>query len=178
MSIVVLGSISMDLTTYVPRLPAPGETLFGSHFITVPGGKGFNQALAAARLGADTRFVGRLGDDTFGAGVREFLEKESLDISNLITDPENASGLAVISVDEAAENSIIVISGTNANGHVGIQVVSTNPQDATAEPEVDTSDAQPTSKAISDALTLVDEYLVENQGEEGTRVTLMKWLSS
>ncbi|MCA9986466.1 MAG: ribokinase [Anaerolineales bacterium] len=113
MSIVVLGSISMDLTTYVPRLPAPGETLFGSHFITVPGGKGFNQALAASRLGADTKFVGRLGDDAFGAGVREFLAKESLDITNLITDPENASGLAVISVDEAAENSIIVISGTN-----------------------------------------------------------------
>ena len=113
MSIVVFGSISMDLTTYVPRLPAPGETLFGSRFITVPGGKGYNQALAAARLGVTTKFIGRVGDDSFGTGVRQFLAQEPLDTTGLITDPENATALAVISVDDAAENSIIVISGTN-----------------------------------------------------------------
>jgi len=113
MSVVVLGSINMDLTTYVPRLPAPGETLFGSHFITVPGGKGFNQAAAAARLGAVTRFIGRIGDDPFGQGVLQLVADEPVDASGVAVDAAHGTGLAVISVDDQAENSIIVISGAN-----------------------------------------------------------------
>ncbi|MEZ4595132.1 MAG: ribokinase [Chloroflexota bacterium] len=113
MAVVVLGSINMDLTTYVPRLPAPGETLFGSSFITVPGGKGFNQATAAGRLGTPTQFVGRVGDDAFGKGVLELIANEPMDTSGILVDPANGTGLAVISVDEAAENAIIVISGAN-----------------------------------------------------------------
>ncbi|MBK8904730.1 MAG: ribokinase [Anaerolineaceae bacterium] len=113
MAVVVLGSINMDLTTYVPRLPAPGETLFGSSFITVPGGKGFNQAMAAGRLGAPTQFVGRIGDDAFGKGVLEMTADEPVDLSGLIVDPNSSTALAVISVDDQAENSIIVISGAN-----------------------------------------------------------------
>ncbi len=113
MSIVVLGSINMDLTTYVPRLPAPGETLFGSSFITVPGGKGFNQAAAAGRLGGSTIFVGRVGDDPFGHGVLGLVAEEPIDMSRVTIDPDNNTGLAVISVDQAAENAIIVISGAN-----------------------------------------------------------------
>ena len=113
MAVVVLGSINMDLTTYVPRLPAPGETLFGTSFITVPGGKGFNQAVAAGRLGAPTRFIGRIGDDAFGKGVLELIADEPVDTSGIWVDPDSGTGLAVISVDEAAENAIIVISGAN-----------------------------------------------------------------
>jgi len=113
MSVVVFGSINMDLTTYAPRLPAPGETLFGSSFLTVPGGKGFNQAVAAGRLGVETHFVGRLGEDAFGSGVREMIADEPIDISRLCSDPDHGTGLAVISVDEQAENAIIVISGAN-----------------------------------------------------------------
>ncbi len=113
MSIVVLGSINMDLTTYVPRLPAPGETLFGTSFITVPGGKGFNQAVAAGRLGAPTKFIGRVGEDAFGRGVLQLVADEPLDVSGIAIDPAHGTGLAVISVDERAENAIIVISGAN-----------------------------------------------------------------
>lgn len=113
MSVVVLGSISMDLTTYVPKLPAPGETLFGSSFITVPGGKGYNQAVAAGRLGANTRFIGRLGQDSFGEGVLAYIADEPIDATGISIDERHATALAVISVDAEAENSIIVISGAN-----------------------------------------------------------------
>ena len=113
MTVVVLGSINMDLTTYVPRLPAPGETLFGSKFITVPGGKGFNQAVAAGRLGAATQFIGRVGEDAFGNGVLDMIADDPVDISGILVDPNNNTGLAVINVDAQAENSIIVISGAN-----------------------------------------------------------------
>ena len=113
MGILVFGSINMDLTTYVPKLPRPGETLRGSSFITVPGGKGSNQAVACARLGASTYFVGRVGKDAFGPEVLQIVKKEGVDLSQVITDPNNGTGLAVISVDENAENSIIIISGAN-----------------------------------------------------------------
>ncbi|MEM7334334.1 MAG: ribokinase, partial [Chloroflexota bacterium] len=110
---VVLGSINMDLTTYVPRLPAPGETLFGRSFITVPGGKGFNQAMAAGRMGAQTTFIGRVGDDAFGKGVLDLIKDEPVDTSGIVIDENVGTGLAVINVDDAAENAIIVISGAN-----------------------------------------------------------------
>jgi ribokinase len=113
MGILVFGSINMDLTTYVPKLPRPGETLRGSSFITVPGGKGSNQAVACARMGARTYFVGRVGKDAFGPEVLGVVSKENVDVSQVITDLKNGTGLAVISVDENAENSIIIISGAN-----------------------------------------------------------------
>ena len=113
MSILVIGSINMDLTTYVPKLPRPGETLRGSSYITVPGGKGSNQAVAAARLGAKTRFIGRVGDEGFGKEVLEIVSGEAVDVSQVILDPDHGTGLAVISVDETAQNSIIIIPGAN-----------------------------------------------------------------
>ncbi len=121
MSIVALGSINMDLTAYVPRLPAPGETLFGSSFITVPGGKGFNQAVAAGRLGADTQFIGRVGEDAFGKAVIDLIADEPIDISGIVVDSVRGTGLAIINVDHQAENSIIVISGANM-AHDGREV--------------------------------------------------------
>lgn len=113
MSILVFGSINMDLTTYVPHLPAPGETLLGHSFMTVPGGKGANQAVAAARIGAPVKLVGRIGDDGFGREIALALRSEGVDTSHMDIDTQHPTGLAVISVDDAAENTIIVIPGAN-----------------------------------------------------------------
>jgi len=113
MSILVFGSINMDITAYVPRIPRPGETLHGHSYITVPGGKGNNQAVACARLGAKTRFIGRVGNDPFGPGVLETIAKENVDVSNILVDQKNDTGIAIISVDDSAENAIIVIAGAN-----------------------------------------------------------------
>lgn len=113
MSILVFGSINLDLTTYVPHLPALGETLRGHSFITVPGGKGANQAVAAARLGAATKFFGRIGNDAFGREVLPIVQKEGVDISGLKIDDKHGTGLAVISVDDKADNAIVIVSGAN-----------------------------------------------------------------
>jgi ribokinase len=113
MKIVVFGSINMDLTAYVPKLPLPGETLLGASYITVPGGKGNNQAVASARLGAQVLFVGRVGDDIFGKQVLKIVAAEHVDVSQVAVDKEKGTGLAVISVDQNAENAITVISGAN-----------------------------------------------------------------
>lgn len=113
MKIMVFGSINMDLTTYSKKLPEKGETLHGDSYITVPGGKGLNQAVACARLGADTMMVGKVGKDTFGVEVLDILKKDNLDTSLIRKDPEAKTGLAVISVDSQADNEIIVIPGAN-----------------------------------------------------------------
>jgi ribokinase len=113
LSIVVFGSVNMDLTTYLPRLPRPGETLFGRSFLTVPGGKGANQAVAAARLGAPVRLVGRIGQDAFGLEHMAAMEREGINVDGVFRDERSSTGLAVISVDDAGENTITVISGAN-----------------------------------------------------------------
>ena len=117
MSIVVFGSINMDLVARTPRLPAAGETLTGYSFSTVPGGKGANQAVACARLGVKTHMVGKVGGDVFGEALRENLAVEGVDTTFVATDAAVTSGVALIAVDDAAENNIIVIPG--ANGTVG-----------------------------------------------------------
>jgi len=117
MSIVVFGSINMDLIVRTPRLPAPGETLTGHAFLTTPGGKGANQAVACARLGAKTQMVGRVGADLFGDSLRENLNSRGVDATFVATDTNVASGIALIALDDNAENNIIVIPG--ANGVVG-----------------------------------------------------------
>lgn len=113
--VVVLGSINMDLVTSTPRRPAPGETVLGSGFATVPGGKGANQAIAAARSGARVRFLGALGDDAFADELRATLREAGVDTA-LVRRVEGPSGVASIVVDGSGENSIIVVAG--ANGHV------------------------------------------------------------
>jgi ribokinase len=113
MNILVFGSINFDLTTYVPHLPALGETMRGHSFITVPGGKGANQAVAAARLGAPTKFFGRIGNDAFGREVMPIIQKEGIDMSGIQMDEKHGTGLAVISVDDKADNSIVIVSGAN-----------------------------------------------------------------
>ena len=111
--IVVLGSINMDLVAVAPSLPTPGETVMGSDFATLPGGKGANQAVAAARLGAEVRMVGRVGDDVFGPMLLENLEANGVGVSDVLTTPGMSSGIAVILLDDERENYIVGIYGAN-----------------------------------------------------------------
>jgi ribokinase len=117
MSIIVLGSINMDLVVHTPRLPKPGETLTGTSFHTTPGGKGANQAVACARLGASTQMIGRVGEDFFGSALKNNLLAYGVDITGISSEVSTPSGVALIEVDDAGENTIIVIPG--ANGIVG-----------------------------------------------------------
>ena len=117
MAIVVFGSINIDLVVRTPRLPAPGETLTGHTFFTAPGGKGANQAVACARLGAPTRMVGRVGDDLFGEQLRASLRSFGVQDDGVLTTP-GPSGVALIAVDDTAENTIVIVPG--ANGAVSI----------------------------------------------------------
>lgn len=111
--VVVLGSINMDLVAEVDRLPQPGETLTGRGFSTVSGGKGANQAVATARLGAKTAMVGRVGNDGFGQILRDRLQTEKIDVSALVASQTRPSGTALITLSPM-NNQIIVIPGANA----------------------------------------------------------------
>ncbi|PXX60213.1 ribokinase [Nocardia tenerifensis] len=112
-SIAVLGSINMDLVTTTERRPAPGETVLGTGFAMVPGGKGSNQAIAARRAGGAVRFLGAVGDDVFAAELRRALTDAAVDVERLRT-VDGPSGVAAIVVDGGGENSIIVVGGANA----------------------------------------------------------------
>ena len=112
--IVVVVSINMDLTTSVSRFPAPGETLLGTAFATAAGGKGSNQAIAAAKAGGDVSFVGAVGDDGFGTQLRETLQDAGVDTA-LLRSVDGPSGVAAITVSEDAENNIIVVPGANSS---------------------------------------------------------------
>jgi ribokinase len=111
-SVAVVGSINLDLVARVEQLPRPGETLTGAELEYVPGGKGANQAVAAARLGARVRFVGAVGDDEFGTlAVRE-LRRAGVDLSRTQV-VRSRTGIALILVDDAGENQIVVVPGAN-----------------------------------------------------------------
>ncbi|MEV7968819.1 ribokinase [Sphaerisporangium sp. NPDC088356] len=110
--ISVFGSANMDLVAYTATAPKRGETVTGRAFSTVPGGKGANQAIAAARAGAGVAFVGAVGDDAFGPVMRETLESAGVDVSRLRVVP-GSSGIAHIVVDDEGGNSIIVVPGAN-----------------------------------------------------------------
>ncbi|MEO6061676.1 MAG: ribokinase [Thermoflexales bacterium] len=112
--IVVVGSSNMDLITYAPRLPAPGETLMGTRFQTGYGGKGANQAVAAARMGASVAMVARVGADVFGADMLANFAAQGIDVSHVSRTEGVSSGVAPIAVDDAGRNAIIVVSGANA----------------------------------------------------------------
>ncbi len=112
--ILVVGSINTDLVVRVPRHPQIGETILGGSFATFPGGKGANQAVAAARLGAEVKMIGRVGKDAFGEALLETVARDGVDTSFLFRDPDAASGVALITVDEAGRNTIVVAAGANA----------------------------------------------------------------
>ena len=111
--IVVVGSINMDLVTLAPRFAGAGETLLGERFLTLPGGKGANQAVAAARLGAEVALVGALGRDAFGQQLRQGLLAEGIDLSHTLQLDDCASGTASITV-AGGENQIVVVPAANA----------------------------------------------------------------
>ena len=112
-TIVVLGGINMDLIGTAPRLPSPGETVVGEQFYTSPGGKGANQAVAAARLGAQVKMVGRVGSDVFGRGLLDGLRDQGIDVTAVAEDPDHASGIAIIILDVNRQNHIVAIYGAN-----------------------------------------------------------------
>ena len=112
-SVVVFGSLNMDLVTRVKRLPKPGETLMGSAFFTTAGGKGANQAVAAAKLGASVKMVGRVGDDAWGTELVAGLALVGVETDGIATEPGVHSGVAVITVAESGENQILGVYGAN-----------------------------------------------------------------
>lgn len=111
--ITVVGSLNTDLVIRTPRFPAAGETVTGGEFATFPGGKGANQAVAAARLGARVAMVGCVGGDDFGRRLLAGLQGEGVDVTLVRVDPESASGTALIMVDPTGQNTIVVAPGAN-----------------------------------------------------------------
>ena len=111
--IISLGGINMDLVTFSERLPADGETVVGDRFVTYPGGKGANQAVAAARMGAGSAMVGRVGDDMFGPKLIELLQTAGVETGAVGVSSATNSGIAVISVGQGGQNRIVQILGAN-----------------------------------------------------------------
>lgn len=112
--IVVAGSSNTDMVVKVPHIPAPGETVLGTDFMTIPGGKGANQAVAAARAGGSVTFIASVSDDSFGKQSIENYRNEGIDISFIKVQPGTYSGIALINVAEGGENSIAVAPGANS----------------------------------------------------------------
>ena len=115
MSVVIFGSINMDLAIATPRLPQAGETITATNFVTAPGGKGANQAVAASRLGVNTHIVGRVGSDSFGEQLLESLATAGVETRGVLISDRSSSGIAVIAVANGGENNIIVVPGANGD---------------------------------------------------------------
>jgi ribokinase len=111
--ILVVGSLNMDLVVQMPAIPRPGETLLGGKFATFPGGKGANQAVAAARLGAQVTMVGEVGGDAFGEQMLQIIRNEGIDTRFVGVDAHSATGVALITVDAQGQNTISIASGAN-----------------------------------------------------------------
>ncbi|MDF2183924.1 ribokinase [Grimontia hollisae] len=112
--LVVLGSVNADHVLQVPSFPRPGETLHGRHYQVIPGGKGANQAVAAARLNADIAFIACVGDDPFGVNIRESFKCDGINIGGVKMQPDCPTGIAMIQVADSGENSICISAEANA----------------------------------------------------------------
>ena len=112
--ILVIGSSNTDMVIKTDKLPGPGETVLGGTFFMNPGGKGANQAVAAARLGGKVNFITKLGSDLFGSETIGRLKKEGIDVKNIVKDKETPSGVALITVNSYGENNIVVAPGSNS----------------------------------------------------------------
>ena len=112
--VLVVGSLNTDLVMRAARLPRPGETIVGAAFHMAPGGKGANQAVAAARLGVPVQMIGRIGDDAFGRLVRDAVADAGVGVDAIQIDPNNPTGTAQVIVDAQGQNAIVVASGANA----------------------------------------------------------------
>ncbi len=127
--VVVAGSVNMDLVVHAARHPRAGETVLGETFQTFPGGKGANQAVAAARLGAPTSLVAMLGEDAFGDSLAAFLRSEAIDVTHLGR-TAGATGIGCIIIDASAQNTIVVVPGANAClGPEAVRRVAVSPGD-------------------------------------------------
>jgi ribokinase len=112
--VAVVGSVNLDLVATTHRLPAPGETVAGTSYAEHAGGKGLNQAVAAARSGASVALIAAVGDDEAGRRLRSIAEMEEIDVTDVVVVTATPTGRALITVDDAAENSIVVVPGANA----------------------------------------------------------------
>ncbi len=115
--VAVVGSINMDLVVKTAVLPGPGQTVRGRGFSSMPGGKGANQAVAAARLGAEVQMIGKVGSDDFGEHLLMCLNKNQVDTSGVVVAEGVSSGLAIVMVDGRGENSICIVAGANGQMH-------------------------------------------------------------
>jgi ribokinase len=115
MKILVIGSSNTEMIFRSPLIPQAGETILGSSFNISPGGRGVNQAIAAARAGGNTLFIGRTGNDLFGEQIVEVLQKENIDTTNIIRDQSTASGVSSVIVDDRGASGIVVTPGANGN---------------------------------------------------------------
>lgn len=113
--IVVVGSTNMDMVVKTSHIPVPGETVLGGSFLMNPGGKGANQAVTVARLGGDVIFISKVGNDVFGKQSSQLFDEEGINTYHVLSDSEMPSGVALITVDQSGENSIVVASGANGN---------------------------------------------------------------
>lgn len=111
--IVVIGSTNTDMVVKSRKIPSPGETILGGTFMMNPGGKGANQAVAAARLNGNVTFVTKMGNDLFGEQAKHIFDFEGIDSRYIVNDPKNPSGIALIMVDQNGENCIVVAPGSN-----------------------------------------------------------------
>jgi ribokinase len=185
--VTVLGSLNMDISVTVPRLPAPGATVLGSAARFTPGGKGANQAVAAARLGASVHMTGCVGDDDFGRQLLAALREEKVDTGGVRVTDGAPTGLAMISVDQAGENSITVAPGANhETGPAEVRAALAQPQNvlvvcaeirieaivaALARHRVSILNLAPVPGSPADAAAIVaggrPDWLVVNENEAG-----------
>jgi ribokinase len=126
MSVLVFGSLNLDLVTYADKLPAIGETIVGEKLLKFPGGKGLNQAIAARRAGSDVLMVGSIGNDADGDYLFNILKSENID-PKFITKTSEQTGIAVIEVSKSAENRIIIIAGANSKTRFSNEVLTSSP---------------------------------------------------
>jgi ribokinase len=153
--ILVVGSLNMDLVVRVPHTPMPGETVLGGDFETFPGGKGANQAVAAARMGGDVTMVGRVGNDDFGDTLIECLVNNKVKTTYVIKDAEASTGIAMIAVASNGENSIVVASG--ANSDVSVDDVN-NARDLMRESDILLMQLECPLEAVTEAVDLAKAY--------------------
>ena len=179
--VTVLGSLNMDISVTVPRLPGPGATVLGSAARFTPGGKGANQAVAAARLGAEVRMVGCVGDDDFGRQLLAALRAEGIDASAVRVVPGVPTGLAMIAVDARGENLITVAPGANHQvGPQDVAAASKDPRDilvisaeipapavtrALSQPGSIVFNLAPASESATDLAAAAGDWLVVNEDE-------------
>lgn len=158
-SICVIGSSNTDMVVKTEKLPVPGETVLGGQFLMNPGGKGANQAVAAARLGGQVTFVAKVGNDLFGQQAVQQFRREKINTEYVITDPDQPSGVALINVDAGGENCIAVAPG--ANGTL-------TPEDVEAA-----LDTRPALVLLQLEIPLPTvEHVIRRSHEKGLRVVL------